>query len=139
MFVDRVEIQVAAGNGGNGCVSFRREKFVPLGGPDGGDGGDGGSVIIRAQPGVNSLAALAHRKHWRAEAGSPGRSSDCYGRSAEDLVLPVPPGTVVIDADHDLVLKDLVEAGEQVVAARGGHGGKGNAAFKTSTNRAPRE
>jgi GTP-binding protein len=139
MFVDRVEIQVAAGAGGNGCVSFRREKFVPLGGPDGGDGGDGGSMIIRAQPGVDSLAALAHRKHWRAEHGQPGGSSDCHGRSADDLVLLVPPGTVVIDADTRIILKDLVLPGEQVIAARGGKGGKGNAAFKTATNRAPRE
>src|SRR5215831_15643595 len=139
MFVDRVEIEVVAGNGGNGCVSFRREKYVPFGGPDGGDGGDGGSVILKAQPGVDSLAALAHRKHWRAGHGQPGGSSDCHGRSAEDLVLLVPPGTVVIDSDSKLVLKDLVEPGEQVVAAMGGKGGKGNAAFKTATNRAPRE
>src|SRR5438270_13624101 len=117
MFVDRVEIEVVAGNGGNGCVSFRREKYIPLGGPDGGDGGHGGSVIFRAQPGVNNLAALAHRKHWRAEHGQPGASSDCSGRSAEDLVLLVPPGTVVIDDKSKLVLKDLVEPGQQVVAA----------------------
>jgi GTP-binding protein len=139
MFVDRVEIFVAAGNGGRGCVSFRREKFIPLGGPDGGDGGDGGSVILRAQPGVDSLSALAHRKHWRAEHGQPGGSSDCHGRSAADLLLLVPPGTVVIDAHTQLVLKDLVELNQQVVAARGGNGGKGNAAFKSSTNRSPRE
>jgi GTP-binding protein len=139
MFVDRVEIEVAAGNGGNGAVSFRREKFIPRGGPDGGDGGHGGSVILRAQPGVDSLAALAQRKHWRAEHGQPGGSSDCYGRSAEDLILLVPPGTVVIDANSGLALKDLVEPGQQVIAAHAGKGGKGNAAFKTSTNRAPRE
>jgi GTP-binding protein len=139
MFVDRVEIEVAAGNGGNGAVSFRREKFIPRGGPDGGDGGDGGSIILRAQPGVDSLAALAHSKHWRAKHGQPGGSSDCHGRSAEDLILLVPPGTVVMDAPSGLVLKDLVEQGEQVTAAHGGKGGKGNAAFKTSTNRAPRE
>ncbi len=139
MFVDRVEIHIAAGNGGNGMVSFRREKYVPLGGPDGGNGGNGGSVIIRAQAGVDSLSALAHRKHWRAQPGEAGGSSDCHGRSSEDLVLLVPPGTVVIDADHGLILKDLVAPGDQVVAAQGGKGGKGNAAFKTSTNRAPRE
>jgi GTP-binding protein len=139
MFVDRVEIDIAAGNGGNGCVSFRREKYVPLGGPNGGDGGDGGSVILRAAAGVDSLSALAHRRHWRAEHGGPGESSDCHGRSAEDLLLLVPPGTVVMDADAGLVLKDLVAPGDQVVAARAGKGGKGNAAFKTSTNRAPRE
>jgi GTP-binding protein len=139
MFVDRVEIEVAAGSGGNGVVSFRREKFVPRGGPDGGDGGNGGSVIFRAQPGVDSLAALAHRKHWRAEHGGPGGSSDCHGRSAEDLILPVPPGTVVVDAKSGLILTDLVVPGQQVIAAHGGKGGKGNAAFKTATNRAPRE
>lgn len=139
MFVDRVEIHIAAGNGGNGKVSFRREKYVPLGGPDGGDGGDGGSVIIRAQHGVDSLAALTQRKHWRAKSGESGGASDCHGASADDLVLLVPPGTVVVDADHGLVLKDLVEPGDQVVAAQGGKGGKGNAAFKTATNRAPRE
>ena len=140
MFVDRVEIQVVAGNGGNGCVSFRREKFVPRGGPDGGDGGDGGSIILRAQAGVDSLAALAHRKHWRAEHGQPGGSSDCHGRSAEDLVLLVPPGTVVIDAvERHRAQRPGRSRASQVVAARGGKGGKGNAAFKTSTNRAPRE
>ncbi len=139
MFVDRVEIHIAAGNGGNGAVSFRREKFIPRGGPDGGDGGNGGSIIMRAQPGVDSLAALAHRKHWRAKHGENGGSSDCHGRSAEDLILLVPPGTVVIDAGSGLMLKDLVANGEQVVVAHGGKGGKGNAAFKSATNRAPRE
>lgn len=139
MFVDRVKIQVLAGKGGNGCLSFRREKFIPRGGPDGGDGGDGGSVILLAEPGVDSLAPLAHRKHWRAENGGAGGSSDCHGRSAEDLVLKVPPGTVVLDADAGFMLKDLAAIGEQVVVARGGRGGYGNAHFKTATNRAPRE
>ncbi len=139
MFVDRVTIFVAAGRGGNGCVSFRREKFVPRGGPDGGDGGDGGSVIIVAEPGIDSLAALAHRKHWRAAHGAPGSGSDCHGRTAEDLVIRVPPGTIVFDAEGNFLLKDLARAGEQVVVARGGRGGKGNAHFKSATNRAPRE
>ncbi|HEY1785686.1 MAG TPA: GTPase ObgE, partial [Pirellulales bacterium] len=139
MFVDRVKIQVAAGKGGSGCLSFRREKFIPRGGPDGGDGGHGGSIILVAQAGVDSLAPLAHRKHWRAENGTPGTGSDCHGRSAEDLVLHVPPGTVVFDADGAFLLKDLAQIGEQVVVARGGRGGYGNAHFKTSTNRAPRE
>src|SRR5262252_6774327 len=110
-FVDEAVIKVTAGKGGNGCLSFRREKYVPLGGPNGGDGGDGGSVILRAQRGVDSLAALAHRKHWRAEHGQAGGSSDCHGRSADDLELLVPPGTVVIDAENNLILKDLVEPG----------------------------
>jgi GTP-binding protein len=139
MFVDRVKIQVAAGKGGNGCLSFRREKFIPRGGPDGGDGGNGGSIILVAETGVDSLAALAHRKHWRAENGTPGSGSDCHGRSAEDLILPVPPGTVIYDADGGFLLKDLTQIGEQVVVARGGRGGMGNVHFKSSTNRAPRE
>jgi GTP-binding protein len=139
MFVDRVKIQVAAGKGGNGCLSFRREKFIPRGGPDGGDGGNGGSIILVAEPGVDSLSPLAHRKHWRADSGTSGTGSDCHGRSASDLVLRVPPGTVVLDADAGFMLKDLVAAGDQVVVARGGRGGYGNAHFKSATNRAPRE
>src|SRR3954464_1384640 len=126
MFVDRVEVEVVAGNGGNGAGGFRREKVVPRGGPDGADGGSGGSIILQAQPGVDSLSALAHKKHWRAQHGEPGGTGDCYGRCAPDMILPVPPGTVVIDAASGLVLKDLVEHGEQVVAAHGGYGGKGN-------------
>jgi GTP-binding protein len=139
MFVDRVQIEVAAGNGGRGCKSFRREKYIPLGGPDGGNGGDGGSVIMRAEAGVDSLAALAHRKQWRAAAGESGGPANCHGRMAEDLVLLVPPGTVVIDEGTGLVLKDLAAAGESIVAAKGGAGGWGNLHFKSSTNRAPRE
>jgi GTP-binding protein len=139
MFVDRVTIEVEAGRGGDGCVSFRREKFVPRGGPDGGDGGDGGSVIVVAEPGVDTLSALVHRKHWRAGRGAHGTGSQCHGKSAEDLVIRVPPGTVLIDAEGDFVVKDLAEAGDQVVAARGGAGGKGNMRFKSATNQAPRE
>jgi GTP-binding protein len=139
MFVDRVTIDVAAGRGGDGCMSFRREKYVPRGGPDGGDGGDGGSVILVAQPGVDSLAALAHRKQWRAQRGEHGQGSNCHGRSAEDLVICVPPGTIVIDAEHGHVLKDLSMPGDRVTAARGGKGGKGNTRFKSATNQAPRE
>ena len=139
MFVDRVTIEVEAGRGGNGCMSFRREKYVPRGGPDGGDGGDGGSIILVAEPGVDSLAALAHRKRWRAERGGHGGGSNCHGRSAENLVIRVPPGTVVTDAVHGHVLKDLSTPGEQLIAARGGKGGKGNTRFKSATNQAPRE
>ncbi|MGD9721903.1 MAG: GTPase ObgE [Pirellulales bacterium] len=139
MFVDRVTIEVQAGRGGDGCLSFRREKYVPRGGPDGGDGGDGGSVIIRAVAGVDSLAAMAHRKHWRAEGGERGGSSNCHGRNGADLLLDVPPGTLVIDAHTKHVLKDLAKAGDEVIAALGGKGGKGNLHFKSSTNRAPRE
>lgn len=139
MFVDRVRIHVAAGRGGDGSVSFRREKYVPRGGPDGGDGGDGGSVILVAEPGVNSLAALTSRQQWKAESGERGGTANCHGRSAEDLVLRVPPGTIVIDERGGFVLKDLAQPGDRVVAARGGRGGKGNARFKSSTNRAPRQ
>ncbi len=139
MFVDRVTIEVEAGRGGDGCVSFRREKFVPRGGPDGGDGGDGGSIFVVAEAGVDSLAALIHRKHWRAERGGHGTGSQCHGASAEDMIIRVPPGTVIIDADGDYVLKDLAEPGAQVCVAKGGAGGKGNMRFKSSTNQAPRE
>ncbi|MEX0714121.1 MAG: GTPase ObgE [Pirellulales bacterium] len=139
MFVDRVEIEVLAGKGGDGCVSFRREKFVPRGGPDGGDGGDGGSVVIVAEPGVDSLAALAHRKQWKASSGQAGQGANRHGASAEDLGIQVPPGTLVIDAAAGFVLKDLAQPGDQVVAARGGRGGKGNLRFKSATNRAPRQ
>ena len=139
MFVDRVTIEVQAGNGGDGCMSFRREKYVPRGGPDGGDGGDGGSIIMVAEPGVDTLSALAHRKQWRAARGGHGLGSQCHGRNAQDLVIKVPPGTVIMDADHGHVLKDLSTIGEQVIAARGGKGGKGNMRFKSATNQAPRE
>ena len=139
MFVDQVEIEVAAGRGGDGCVSFRREKYVPRGGPDGGDGGDGGSVIIVAQNGVDSLSALVHRKHWKAKNGRPGGGAQCHGASAGDLIIRVPPGTVVHDVQHGFVLKDLAKADDSLVVARGGHGGKGNIRFKSATNQAPRQ
>lgn len=139
MFVDRVSIEVQAGRGGDGCMSFRREKYVPRGGPDGGDGGDGGSVVVQAQEGVDSLSSLVHRKHWRAKSGAHGSGSNRHGAKSDDLVIHVPPGTVVRDEEHNLVLKDLAEAGDTVVAARGGKGGKGNTRFKSSTNQAPRE
>jgi GTPase len=139
MFVDRVTIEVQGGRGGNGCMSFRREKYIPKGGPDGGDGGDGGSVIIVAKNGVNNLAALAQHKFWRADSGSHGSGSNKQGRGAHDLVVEVPPGTMVVDAKAGFVIKDLTRDGETVVAARGGDGGKGNTHFKSSINRAPRE
>lgn len=139
MFVDQVEIHIEAGKGGDGCMSFRREKYIPRGGPDGGDGGDGGSIIIVAEDGVDSLNELTHRKHWKAKNGQHGSGSQCHGAAAEDLILRVPPGTVIHDATRDFVLKDLTVAGDRVVAAQGGRGGKGNLRFKTSTNRAPRQ
>ena len=139
MFVDRVTVEVEAGKGGDGCASFRREKFVPRGGPDGGDGGNGGSVIVVAEQGVDSLASLVHRKHWRAKSGTPGSGSNRHGANAKDLTIRVPPGTVVIDANGKFTLKDLAAAGESVVAAQGGRGGKGNTRFKSATNQTPRE
>ncbi len=139
MFVDRVEIEAIAGRGGNGCMAFRREKHVPRGGPCGGDGGSGGSIIIRARAGVNSLVAFAHQRHWRAEAGSPGLGANCHGKSGEDYVLEVPPGTVLLDKESGIILRDLVNAGDEMIAARGGRGGWGNYHFKSSTNQAPRE
>jgi GTP-binding protein len=139
MFVDRVAIDVEAGDGGDGCCSFRRERFIPRGGSDGGDGGHGGSVILVAQEGVDSLNAVAHKKHWRADRGRHGEGSNRTGRSGKDLVIKVPLGTVVLDRNTNLVIKDLNIEGEQVTAARGGNGGKGNVHFKSSTNRAPRE
>jgi GTP-binding protein len=139
MFLDEIEIHVEAGKGGDGCVSFRREKYVARGGPDGGDGGDGGSVVLVAQEGVDSLAPLTHRSRWNAASGQPGSGANCHGRSADDLVILVPPGTVVADAKHGHVLKDLAAAGDRVVVAQGGKGGKGNVRFKSATNRAPRQ
>src|SRR5262245_19237314 len=126
MFVDRVIIFVKGGDGGRGCVSFRREKYEPRGGPDGGDGGHGGSVLLRAVAGTDSLAGLMGRKHWRAKNGQAGTGANCTGRSAHDLVIAVPPGTVIYDRDRGHVLRDLKEAGEEVVVAQGGRGGRGN-------------
>lgn len=138
MFVDRVQIEATGGRGGNGCMSFRRERYVPKGGPDGGNGGDGGDIVIVARSGVNSLVALSHKKHWRAEKGVHGMGSNRHGKKGQDQVIEVPAGTIVIDAENDFVIKDLKEEGDSVIAARGGKGGRGNAMFKSSTNQAPR-
>lgn len=139
MFVDRVKIELQAGNGGDGCVSFRREMYVPKGGPNGGNGGRGGSIILTARDGVNSLAEFGGRHFWRAPKGVPGQGSDCHGRQGSDMHLSVPPGTAVIDAEHGFVIKDLIEPGDSIVIARGGKGGYGNTHFKSSTNQAPRQ
>lgn len=138
MFVDRVKIYVKAGSGGNGCVSFRREKYVPAGGPDGGDGGHGGNVIISVSPRLHTLLDLRQRKHYNAENGRAGRGKNQHGRDGDDVVIEVPPGTVVCDSSSGEVMADLVSPGESVVVAAGGKGGKGNARFATATRQTPR-
>jgi GTP-binding protein len=138
MFTDQVRIKVTAGAGGDGCTSFRREKYIPMGGPDGGDGGDGGSVCFEATPRMTSLMDLKYHAHWKAVRGVHGKGSDCHGRCAEDLVIQVPCGTVVRDLHTNELLCDLVEPGQRHRIAQGGRGGKGNARFATSTNRAPK-
>jgi GTPase len=139
MFVDRVTIYVKGGDGGAGCCSFRREKYVPRGGPDGGDGGDGGAVVVLAVAGTDSLADVVNRKHWRAPCGGGGRPDNCHGRRGRDLIIAVPPGTLVLDRDRSNILRDLTGAAQQVTVARGGRGGRGNKAFATATNQAPHE
>lgn len=139
MFVDRVEIEIVAGKGGDGCMSFRRERYVPKGGPDGGDGGNGGSVIIEAHDGVNSLVALKHKRQWVAKRGQHGTGSNCRGRNGEDIVIQVPPGTLIMDREEGFVIKDLAQINDSIVAAKGGTGGRGNSHFKSSINQSPRE
>ncbi len=139
MFVDRVTIEIIAGHGGNGCSSFRRERYVPRGGPDGGDGGRGGHVSIVAEEGVDSLSALIHRRRWQAANGRHGSGAKRQGRNGQDLIIRVPPGTVVVDTKQQFVIKDLVQPNEQFIAAQGGKGGKGNAHFKSSVRQSPRE
>ncbi len=138
-FVDEARLKVSAGNGGRGSTSFRREKFVPLGGPDGGDGGNGGSVYLRAAPGINTLVDFRIERTFKAQHGEPGGSNDCTGRGGADLYIPVPVGTTVRDAETGEVFSDLVHEGDTLLVARGGKGGWGNQRFKSSTNRAPRQ
>jgi GTP-binding protein len=138
-FVDEAKLKVQAGNGGRGCVSFRREKFAPFGGPDGGDGGLGGSVWLRAAEGINTLADFRIERTFKAKSGEGGSGNDCTGRGGEDLHIAVPVGTVVGDADTSEQLGDLTAAGQEFKVAQGGKGGWGNARFKSSTNRAPRQ
>ncbi len=137
IFLDEVDILVTAGRGGDGCVSFRREKFVPKGGPDGGDGGNGGSVYIVADQSLNTLQHLAGHHHWKADKGGHGSGKTRHGRSGEDLFIRVPVGTIIYDSMHGIVLKDLVEEGQKTCIAHGGHGRRGNTAFKTSVHQAP--
>lgn len=138
MFVDRAVIRVQAGTGGSGAEAFRREKGVPRGGPSGGDGGKGGDVIMVADFHLSTLLDLTHRQHYRAERGQHGEGSNRTGRSGADVTVPVPPGTVIRDADTGELLAELLESGDTLVVARGGRGGRGNARFATSTRQAPR-
>ena len=137
-FVDEAAITVQAGAGGNGCLSFRREKYIPRGGPDGGDGGDGGDVVLCADPSLNTLVDFRFRRRFQAERGRHGQGKDRTGRNGADLRIPVPAGTVVVAADSGDTLGELTAAGDEMVVARGGRRGLGNARFKSSINRAPR-
>lgn len=138
-FIDEAIVTVKAGDGGNGIVSFRREKYIPKGGPDGGDGGRGGSVYVVADDNTNTLVDYRYTRRYEARRGENGRSKNCSGRKSEDIFLTVPIGTTVIDVDTDQVIGDLTERGQRILVAKGGDGGLGNTHFKTSTNQAPRK
>jgi GTP-binding protein len=138
-FVDEASIDVKAGDGGNGCVSFRREKYIPFGGPDGGDGGDGGSVYLVADAGLNTLADFRFQRRFEAQRGENGRGRNCTGKKGEDREVRVPTGTLVYEQDTDELIGDLVEEGQRLLVARGGFHGLGNVRYKSSTNRAPRQ
>ena len=137
-FLDEAKVYVRSGDGGNGCVSFRREKFIEFGGPNGGDGGRGGDVIVEVVDGLNTLIDYRYQQHFKAKSGRGGMGKDRHGASGDDIVLKVPAGTQVYEEDGETLLADLTAVGERVVLARGGNGGFGNARFKSSTNRAPR-
>ena len=138
MFVDRVRIKVTGGAGGKGCCSFRKEKFVAHGGPNGGDGGNGGDILIIATSHLSTLLDIRYHSHWKAKHGEHGKGSDCHGKNAKEVVIQVPPGTIVREFETGSILADLTEDGQRFLAAKGGRGGKGNARFATSTNKAPR-
>lgn len=138
-FVDEAQITVHAGNGGNGCVSFRREKFIPLGGPDGGNGGDGGDVWLMADEGLNTLVDFRHERTFRAQRGENGMGRQMAGKDGEDCVIRVPVGTTIINVDTDETIGDLTQHGQRLKVALGGHGGAGNTVFKSSVNRSPRK
>lgn len=138
-FVDEAIIKVQGGNGGKGAIGFRREKFVPFGGPDGGDGGDGAAVTLEAKAGINTLADFRYQRTFKADSGQPGGSNDRTGASGEDLTVYVPVGTVIYDAETEEEMGDLLQPGQRVLVAKGGKGGWGNTRFKSSTNRAPRK
>ena len=138
-FVDEVSIVVKAGDGGNGCMSFRREKFIEFGGPNGGDGGDGGSIYMEADVNLNTLIDYRYTRRYNAQRGENGRGADCTGAKGEDLILKVPVGTTIIDADTQEIIGDLTEEGQRLLVVEGGWHGLGNSRFKSSTNRAPRQ
>ena len=138
-FVDEVRITVNAGSGGNGCMSFRREKYIPFGGPDGGDGGDGGDLYLEADEQVNTLIDFRYKRNFKAERGENGRGQLCSGAAGEDLVVKVPIGTEAWDNDTDELIGDLTKTGDRLLVAKGGWHGLGNARYKSSTNRAPRQ
>ena len=139
MFIDRVVVKVKAGDGGSGIASFRREKFVPLGGPDGGDGGRGGHVIVRGDDNLSTLLDYTYRDSWKAENGAHGSGSNKSGKSGADVVMPVPPGTVIRDVDSGELLGEIIENGQEIRVAKGGRGGKGNSHFATPTHQSPLE
>ncbi|GAB2658864.1 Obg family GTPase CgtA [Arenimonas aestuarii] len=138
-FVDEATITVSAGSGGNGCISFRREKFIPLGGPDGGDGGNGGSVWLQADENLNTLIDFRHQRQYRAQRGQNGMGRQMFGKAGDDVVIRVPVGTEVINVGTDEIIGDLTDHGDRLLVAQGGLGGKGNVHFKSSVNRAPRK
>ena len=138
-FIDEASIEVTAGNGGNGCLSFRREKFIPKGGPDGGDGGSGGDIIIETDESLTTLQDFRLQKKYKAKNGSQGLGKNKHGKDAENTILKVPVGTLIIDEETNELIADLIENTQSIVLAKGGKGGFGNARFKTSTNRAPRK
>ncbi len=137
-FIDRVKVYVKAGNGGKGCISFRREKYVPRGGPNGGDGGRGGHIIFKATRDMNTLLDIKYQQQYRAEKGQHGMGKDMHGKNGRDLIIRVPPGTLIKDAEYAEILCDLTGEGQEFTAVKGGRGGLGNAHFKTSTRQAPR-
>ncbi len=139
MFVDRVNVKIEAGTGGSGCTSFRREHRVPMGGPDGGDGGKGGDIIIRGDSNLATLLDYTYRDRWVAERGEHGMGSNKTGHSGADVTLPVPPGTVIKNAETGEIITEILENGQEVVVAKGGRGGKGNSFFATATHQSPRE
>ena len=139
MFVDQAKIKIKAGDGGNGCLSFRREKYVPKGGPDGGDGGNGGNIVFKADKHLKTLLDFRYRQHFKAENGRHGQGANKFGRTGKDTIVKVPLGTIIKNAETNEVLGDLIENNRQIIIAKGGKGGRGNARFATPTNQAPRK